>query len=77
MNAALFDEIVQRSRLGLPVAPFTVTRLLVRAGVNPKSVTPEGLERALPEFERGLAVYLDNGELSAALDDLRELASAN
>ncbi len=75
-STAFFDQIVHRSRLGQLVAPFTVTRLLVRAGVNPKDVTPEGLRAALPEFEQGLAVYLDESNLSAALEDLRELAAA-
>lgn len=71
-----FQEIVRRSRLGAMLAPYTVTRLLVRAGVDPKRVSPDALRRALPEFESGLKVYLAPDDLDAALRDLRELAAA-
>ena len=74
--STLFDEIVQRTGLGRMVAPFTVSRLLVKARVDPKKVTPEGLKAALPEFERGLAVYLADEELERAMRDLRELAAS-
>jgi hypothetical protein len=70
-----FQVIVRRSRLGAMLAPFTVTRLLVRAGVDPKRVSPEALRVALPEFETGLRVYLGPDDLEAALRDLRDLAA--
>ncbi len=71
--SGLFDEVVRRSRLSPMLAPFTVTRLLVRANVDPKAVTPEALRRALPEFEGGLAAYLPAGEVEQAIAALREL----
>lgn len=78
MNAApqrtFFDEIVAASGLAELVAPFAVTRLLIRAGVTPASVDPRGLRKALPEFERGLAVYLKPEQVEQALGRLRRLA---
>lgn len=76
MTQELFDEIVRRSRLSPLLAPFTVTRLLVRAGVDPKRLTPEAVGKAIPEFEEGLAVYLGQDDVQRAVADLRELAAA-
>ncbi len=80
MNAAeqgtLFDEVVAASGLSPLVAPFTVTRLLVRTGASPRTLDRDDLVRALPEFEKGLAVYLDQGKLDAAMTRLRALAGA-
>ena len=73
-SAALFDEVVAASRLVELIAPFTVSRLLVGAGVSPKDMTPGDLEAALPELEKGLSVYLSAEELEQALADIRGLA---
>lgn len=69
-----FDEIVAASGLNEVVAPFTVSRLLLRADVQPESVGPGELARALPELERGLRVYLGDGEATEALARLRGLS---
>jgi hypothetical protein len=74
---SLFDDIVAASGLNEVVAPFTVSRLLVRADVaQPEGVTREDLARALPELERGIRVYLEGGEADAAVARLHALASA-
>ncbi len=79
MNAAeqetLFDAVVEASGLSPLVAPFTVTRLLVRAGASPRKLDGDALHKALPEFEKGLAVYLDEARVTAAMARLRALAS--
>ncbi|HVM18014.1 MAG TPA: hypothetical protein VM290_10580 [Gaiellaceae bacterium] len=75
VESELFRRAVEASRLTKLVAPFTMTRLLVRAGVTPARLTREDLARALPVIEDGLRVYLDNGELAEALSDLRALAA--
>ena len=72
MNA-LFDRLVAESGLNEMVAPFTISRLLLRADVQPAELTPEGLERALPEVERGIRVYLSDDEASRAVERMRAL----
>lgn len=67
----LFDQVVASSRLNRLVAPFTVGRLLTRANVLPDKLTANDLKRALPEFERGLAIYLDPADFDQAITDIR------
>ena len=70
----LLDEVVDASGLTSLIAPFTVSRLLISAGVTPQEITPTDLRGALPYLERGLSVYLDDDELQQALGRLRALA---
>ena len=74
-TASLFDAVVDASGLMAMIAPFTVSRLLISAGLSPNDLTREELRRALPELERGLAVYLDEEQLREATGNLRRLAS--
>ena len=78
MNASadLFESVVEASGLVALIAPFTVSRLLVGAGVSPQQLTREDLEAALPELEKGLGVYLGEDELAQAVTNLRRLAAA-
>lgn len=74
--ATLFDELVARSRLTPAVAPFTLSRLLLRAWVLDRdAMTPADLLRALPHLEDGLGDYLDADALAAAMDDIRRLTT--
>ncbi len=74
-ESTFFAQVVGASRLNAMVAPFTVSRLLVRADVRPETLTPQELKRALPELESGLAVYLRGDELDRALSAVRALAA--
>ena len=78
MNAAatLFDQAVEATGLNALVAPFTVSRLLVRAGVEPRALTHDELERALPEIENGIRVYLSRAECEQAMTRLRALCAS-
>ena len=79
MNASgstLFDDVVKATRLVDLIAPFTVSRLLVGAGVSPQELTRADLAEAMPHLERGLAIYLRDDELSGALADIRVLAGS-
>ena len=78
MNASadLFEAVVEASGLVALIAPFTVSRLLVGAGVSPQELTTADLEAALPELEKGLSVYLSDDELDQAVTNLRRLAAA-
>lgn len=75
-SEGLFDSAVAASRLAPLIAPFTMTRLLVRANVAPRRMTAADLERALPTIEDGLGVYLQPEDVAAAMADLRALAAA-
>ena len=76
-EASFFDRVVDASRLNETIAPFAVSRLLLRAAVDPSSLTPESLARALPQLEEGIAVYLRGDELESARRDLRALAGGD
>ena len=69
----LFEEVVAASGLNDLIAPFAVSRMLVSADVEPQTLTADGLTRALPQLEEGLAVYLRGPELEGALDAIRRL----
>ncbi len=74
-HGPLFDALVRASGLSEVIAPFTISRLLVRADVPPGVLTPDDLARALPVVEEGLAVYLRDEELERARQDVRALAA--
>ena len=78
MNAAptLFDQVVAATGLNELVAPFTVSRLLVRAGIEPRDLTGRDLQTALPELEQGIRVYLSRAECEQAMSRLRALCAA-
>jgi hypothetical protein len=73
---SLFDQVVAASGLNELVAPFTVSRLLLRADVQPDHLDAEALARALPELERGIRPYLTDAEVDAAMGRLRVLSSS-
>ena len=77
MNATetLFDRVVAASRLSKTIAPFAITRLLVRAGAVPRELTREDLLAALPTLREGLAVYLPEQEVEQAIADIAALAA--
>lgn len=74
MAEPLFDQVVEASGLNALVGRFTVSRLLLRADVQPDALDPAGLARALPEIERGIRVYLTDEEAQRASERLRALA---
>jgi hypothetical protein len=74
VEQTFFDEVVAASGLAPVIAPFTVARLLLRAGVRDDELTPASLDRALDEFESGLRVYLGEPEVQGAMARLRALA---
>ena len=74
-TGSLFDRVVAASGLNELVAPFTVSRLLLRADVSPEALDADALARALPELERGIRPYLTDGEVDAAMGRLRDLCA--
>lgn len=70
----LLERVVRATRLNMLIAPFTVRRLLIKAGVNPKRLDRAAVEKALPTFAEGLPTFLPPDEVEGALADLRALA---
>ena len=70
----LLESVVRATRLNKLIAPYTVARLLIKAGVNPKHLDPAAVEKALPTFAEGLPTFLPSDEVEAALAELRTLA---
>ena len=77
MTSPLLDQVVEASGLMSLIAPFTIRRLLIKADVTPDELTPADLDRALPQLEQGLSVYLDSEQLNEAVSRLRQLAASN
>ena len=73
---SLFDRVVAASRLNERIAPFTISRLLLRADVSPDALTPDTLAQALPHIQEGIGVYLRGDELESARRDLRALCES-
>jgi len=73
---SLFEALVAASRLPSLVAPFTLSRLLLRARIfEPEKMTPEDLARALPHLEEGLRTFLNKSEHASAMEAFRKLAA--
>ncbi len=72
---SLFDQVVTASGLNELVGPFTVSRLLLRADVQPDQLTADTLVRALPQLERGIRPYLTESEALEAMTRLRALCA--
>lgn len=74
-SGSFFQEAVAATGLSPVIAPFTLSRLLLRAGVS-DDLDPAGLARALDEIEQGLRVYLPDADVAAAMERLRALSAA-
>ena len=74
------DEVVRAARLAPSVGPFTIRRLMFRAGVfTADGFSSEELTRALPGIHAELAEILSPAEYQVArraLDDLIATAGA-
>ncbi|MFT3921926.1 MAG: hypothetical protein QM778_05275 [Myxococcales bacterium] len=71
--SALFNRLVEISGLSSLFARAALERACTRAGVQPTSLTREGLRTALPEIERTIQTYLDR-QTTDAMARIRDLA---
>ena len=71
----LFDALVGAlTPILRSVAPFTLSRLLFRAGVvDRQMMTTAEFSAALPTVEKGLGEMLKPQELSVAMESIREV----
>ena len=78
MTPTLFEEIVGVAAryLGRSVAPFTVSRLLIRAGIfDREALSVADARRALPHLRAGLGEFLTAEELQATIDQMTAVIS--
>lgn len=70
---SFFEAIVIASGLSSIIARPAITRACLRAGVDPKSIDPWGLMKALPHLENTLRLYVP-AEADSRIRALYELA---
>ncbi|WP_437737631.1 response regulator [Sorangium sp. So ce1335] len=79
-SGSLFERVVAVSGLSSVIGPSTIVRACRRAGIEPRSMSPEDLHRALPAIRETLKMFLteeDSARGIAAISLLaREAASA-
>ncbi|XXY49246.1 response regulator [Sorangium sp. So ce269] len=77
---SLFERVVAVSGLSSVIGPSTIVRACRRAGIEPRSMSPEDLHRALPAIHETLRMFLNEEDSErgiAAISMLaREAASA-
>ena len=71
----LFDDLVSALQPTLrSVAPFILTRLLLRAGVfDREAMTTAELQHALPALEAGLLESLGPGDYASVIERVRDV----
>ncbi|WP_438030039.1 response regulator [Sorangium sp. So ce233] len=79
-SGSLFERVVAVSGLSSVIGPSTIVRACRRAGIEPLSMSPEDLHRALPAIHETLRMFLNEADSErgiAAISLLaRESASA-
>ena len=79
-SGSLFERVVAVSGLSSVIGPSTIVRACRRAGIEPRSMSPEDLHRALPAIHETLRMFLNEEDSErgiAAISMLaRESASA-
>jgi hypothetical protein len=68
-------RIVQASGLSPIFAEAVLRRAVVRAGVDPESMQRKDLDKAMPEIERALVVYLGEDSARDRLGKIRDMAA--
>jgi len=73
MGTRLIDRIVETSGLSPVFGLAAMKRALTRAGVNPETTAAADLEKALPEVERALSVFMTPDEVVSAMRRVRAI----
>jgi len=71
---SLFDQVVAASGLASVIGPSTIVRACRRAGIAPRSMSPEDLHRALPAIHETLRLFLNEEESSRGIAAISLLA---
>jgi hypothetical protein len=73
-TATLFEALVARCGLSPVIAPSTMTRACRKAGVEPQTLTPASLTKALPSIRDMLNIFLDAQEAERRIQAIQALA---
>jgi DNA-binding response OmpR family regulator len=71
---SLFDQVVAASGLSSVIGPSTIVRACRRAGIAPRSMSPEDLHRALPAIHEALRLFLNEEDSSRGIAAISLLA---
>ncbi|AUX21503.1 uncharacterized protein SOCEGT47_019890 [Sorangium cellulosum] len=73
---SLFDQVVAASGLSSVIGPSTIIRACLRAGIEPRSMSPEDLHRALPAIHETLRLFLTEEDSNRGIAAISQLARA-
>jgi DNA-binding response OmpR family regulator len=76
LRSSLFQQVVAASGLSSVIGPSTISRACRRAGVEPLSMCPEDLIRALPAIQDTLRVFLNEVEQQRRINTIAALAES-
>jgi DNA-binding response OmpR family regulator len=71
---SLFERVVAASGLSSVIGPRTIGRACRRAGVDPLSMSPEDLHRALPAIRDALRMFLTDEDSQRGVAAISQLA---
>ncbi|WP_437338722.1 response regulator [Sorangium sp. So ce394] len=71
---SLFDQVVAVSGLSSVIGPSTIVRACRRAGIEPWSMSPEDLHRALPAIRETLRMFLSEEDSERGIAAISLLA---
>lgn len=77
VGASLFEQVVVASGLSELIAPGAIHRACRRAGVDPSSMTPADLQRALPAIRAVLSVFHPDDEAARRAELVQALARSS
>jgi DNA-binding response OmpR family regulator len=74
IQGALFERVIAASGLSRLIGSNTLSRACRRAGVEPRTMSPADLSRALPAIEEALRTFLDEEEYRRGVAAIAALA---
>jgi DNA-binding response OmpR family regulator len=72
---SLLDQVVAASGLSSVIGPSTIARACRRAGVEPRSMSPADLQRALPTIQETMRLFLSADEYARSVTALALLVT--
>ncbi|AUX42709.1 chemotaxis protein CheY [Sorangium cellulosum] len=74
LEGSLFEQVVAASGLSSVIGPSTIVRACRRAGIEPRSMSPEDLYRALPAIHETLRMFLNEEDSERGIAAIGMLA---